>query len=518
MLGKGGCGSVFAGFRKVDNLPNGISVEVAVMLKLADTSDETSAPVSLLDWYKLDQELILVLERPIPAKDLLDHVNTNGGTLDEYEAKVILKQLIDAAIDLEEKKIFHRDIKLENMLIETSSEIPRVRLIDFGLSCFFKKISCYHVFFAEFEAKYQQQDLLGKGGCGSVFAGFRKVDNLPVAIKHVPNKKIHCKHNGISVEVAVMLKLADTSDETSAPVSLLDWYKLDQELILVLERPIPAKDLLDHVNTNGGTLIIMYLRGKKRARKRQTGIEKQREVEKRLLQALEKDTPAPPAPPLSEDELFMRSLVPSLNGISVEVAVMLKLADTSDETSAPVSLLDWYKLDQELILVLERPIPAKDLLDHVNTNGGTLDEYEAKVILKQLIDAAIDLEEKKIFHRDIKLENMLIETSSEIPRVRLIDFGLSCFFKKISCYHVFFGTEPPQSMTIMNGISVEVAVMLKLADTSDETSAPVSLLDWYKLDQELILVLERPIPAKDLLDHVNTNGGTLIIMYLRGQC
>ncbi|KAM6927121.1 uncharacterized protein PEZ65_010518 [Lycodopsis pacificus] len=51
---------------------------------------------------------------------------------------------------------------------------------------------------------------------------------------------------------------------------------------------------------------------KRRAPKRPRGIEKQREVEERLLQALERDTPAPPAPPLSEDELFMRSLVPSL--------------------------------------------------------------------------------------------------------------------------------------------------------------------------------------------------------------
>ncbi|XP_075948871.1 serine/threonine-protein kinase pim-1-like [Anarhichas minor] len=178
---------------------------------------------------------------------------------------------------------------------------------------------------AEFEAKYQQQDLLGKGGCGSVFAGYRKADNLPVAIKHVPNDKILCKHVRISAEVTIMSKLA-------------------------------AK---------------------------------------------------------------------------------------SEGTSAPVSLLDCYKLDQELILVLERPIPAKDLFDHIKTNGGPLDEEEAKVILKQLIDAAIDPEDKHVFHRDIKLENILIETSSDIPRVRLLDFGLSCLAKKTSTYKVFFGTHIP---------------------------------------------------------------------------
>ncbi|XP_068576782.1 serine/threonine-protein kinase pim-3-like [Cebidichthys violaceus] len=115
----------------------------------------------------------------------------------------------------------------------------------------------------------------------------------------------------------------------------------------------------------------------------------------------------------------------------------------SEGTSAPVSLPDWYDLDQELILALERPTPAKDLFDHIEDNGGSLDEEKTKVILKQLVDAAVDLEKKHIFCRDIKLQNLLMETSSDVPRVRLIDFGLSCFVEKGARYRVFFGTPPP---------------------------------------------------------------------------
>lgn len=43
---------------------------------------------------------------------------------------------------------------------------------------------CVCVFAAEFEAKYQQLNQLGEGGCGSVFAGYRKADNLPVGVTH----------------------------------------------------------------------------------------------------------------------------------------------------------------------------------------------------------------------------------------------------------------------------------------------------------------------------------------------
>lgn len=60
-------------------------------------------------------------------------------------------------------------------------------------------------------------------------------------------------------------------------------------------------------------------------------------------------------------------------------------------------------------------------------------------ILKQLIEAAKELEDKHIFHRDIKTLNILIETGSDVPRIRLIDFGVSCFCKKRSRYHTFSG-------------------------------------------------------------------------------
>ncbi|XP_030590882.1 calcium-dependent protein kinase 28-like isoform X3 [Archocentrus centrarchus] len=165
-LGKGGFGTVFAGYRKEDNFPvaikhiskrcipckvkaeNGkrISVEVAAMLKLAAGTPGSSATVSLLDWFELRKKLILVMERPVPAVDLDKYIEEYADTITEETAKVILKQLIEAVKELEDKNVFHRDIKTDNILIETGSDVPRVRLIDFGVSCFFNKRSRYTVF------------------------------------------------------------------------------------------------------------------------------------------------------------------------------------------------------------------------------------------------------------------------------------------------------------------------------------------------------------------------------------
>ncbi|XP_019219573.1 serine/threonine-protein kinase pim-2 isoform X2 [Oreochromis niloticus] len=189
---------------------------------------------------------------------------------------------------------------------------------------------------AEFEARYIQEHQLGEGGFGCVFAGYRKADNLPVAIKHIPKTKIFWENK--------------------------------------------AED------------------GK---------------------------------------------------SLSVEVAVMLELQDGKTGqllNSTSVSLLDWYNLQEEQILVLERPIHAQDLFQFIEVNGGCVKEGMAKVILKQLVAGALEFEDKNIFHRDIKVENVLIETSSDVPRVWLIDFGLSCFVQEDS-FKVFHGTvahAPPE--------------------------------------------------------------------------
>lgn len=46
-----------------------------------------NASVSLLDWYNLDQEVILVMERPTPSEDLFSYCLANA-PLPEAHAKV----------------------------------------------------------------------------------------------------------------------------------------------------------------------------------------------------------------------------------------------------------------------------------------------------------------------------------------------------------------------------------------------------------------------------------------------
>ena len=61
-------------------------------------------------------------------------------------------------------------------------------------------------------------------------------------------------------------------------------------------------------------------------------------------------------------------------------------------------------------------------------------------IMKQLIQGAMELQSQSIFHQDIKIENILMDTdNSPVPRARYIDFGLSCFDRGTSTYSDFTG-------------------------------------------------------------------------------
>uniref|UniRef100_A0A8C4IDC4 non-specific serine/threonine protein kinase n=1 Tax=Dicentrarchus labrax TaxID=13489 RepID=A0A8C4IDC4_DICLA len=68
------------------------------------------------------------------------------------------------------------------------------------------------------------------------------------------------------------------------------------------------------------------------------------------------------------------------------------------------------------------------------------------MILRQLVDAAIHMHSKGVFHRDIKLKNVLVQLDSGLPRVRIIDFGCASFSTETS-FSSFCGTRaffPPE--------------------------------------------------------------------------
>ena len=90
-----------------------------------------------------------------------------------------------------------------------------------------------------------------------------------------------------------------------------------------------------------------------------------------------------------------------------------------------MKLQDHYQDEDTLCLVMD--LMTDDLRNIVNNNNGPLEEAFAQKLFKQMIEAVHYCHQIKIVHRDIKLENFLIDLDQETNtiQIKLTDFGLS---------------------------------------------------------------------------------------------
>ncbi|XP_021330165.2 uncharacterized protein [Danio rerio] len=120
----------------------------------------------------------------------------------------------------------------------------------------------------------------------------------------------------------------------------------------------------------------------------------------------------------------------------LEVALLI-LAHGVSSVPEIIQLLDWQDQEDHYIMVLEYPSPCEDLYAFTESYGGSISEGLARVVMQQATQAAYMCCRNGVLHRDIKLENLLI--NKETHKVKLIDFGCGDLLKKLP-YDTFAGT------------------------------------------------------------------------------
>ena len=87
-------------------------------------------------------------------------------------------------------------------------------------------------------------------------------------------------------------------------------------------------------------------------------------------------------------------------------------------------ILDNFETDTHIFIVME--YVCGDLLGFIRKRG-KLSESVSKLIFKQMIEGLKYIHKKKVVHRDIKLDNILIDLTNTI---KICDFGVSRYYSK----------------------------------------------------------------------------------------
>jgi calcium-dependent protein kinase len=133
---------------------------------------------------------------------------------------------------------------------------------------------------------------------------------------------------------------------------------------------------------------------------------------------------------LSKKELKTEKLVQ----LRVEIDIMIRLNHPNI-----LRLHEFFETEEELLLILEL-CTGGELIDRLNEQiNQKFSEPVACRLVLTMLNAIQYCHSNFVIHRDLKLENFLFENRGDDAQLKLIDFGLSQYFKPGQMLHKALG-------------------------------------------------------------------------------
>ncbi|XP_073705888.1 PAS domain-containing serine/threonine-protein kinase [Garra rufa] len=133
---------------------------------------------------------------------------------------------------------------------------------------------------------------------------------------------------------------------------------------------------------------------------------------------------------------------PDLGRVSQEVAILARLQHPNI-----VKVLEVFENERFFQMVMEKHGDGLDLFEFIDMQP-RLDEPLASYIFRQLVAAVSYLRGKRLLHRDIKDENIIINSKFHI---QLIDFGSAALLEPGKLFYTFCGTLEYCSPEVLQG-------------------------------------------------------------------
>uniref|UniRef100_A0A8C5GSV3 non-specific serine/threonine protein kinase n=1 Tax=Gouania willdenowi TaxID=441366 RepID=A0A8C5GSV3_GOUWI len=419
---------------------------------LCDGSFKNPAVIGLMDVFQLETEVIIVMERLPDTVDGFDYL-LEVNHIPEDKIKVIFTQIINAALLMHKNGVFHRDLKLENILVNRNKGTPEIRVIDFGCGDFVQnepfRDFCGTLEFAppehirgetykaEATTVWQIGVMLHMTCTGVCFETSEYIKKDKEVLKNVSKE---CNDF-----LSQCLALDPNQRPTLEDLLLHPWLELtgphEPESCLQRGR---HRGCSSHMTINWN-FFEFTSRYKEEKLLGEGGFSKVYAGECRST-----STPVAIKHISKEDVEYVKvNCQGNVYNEILEVFLLDQaagcLCDGSFKNPAVIGLMDVFQLETEVIIVMERLPDTVDGFDYL-LEVNHIPEDKIKVIFTQIINAALLMHKNGVFHRDLKLENILVNRNKGTPEIRVIDFGCGDFVQN-EPFRDFCGTlefAPPE--------------------------------------------------------------------------
>ena len=104
-----------------------------------------------------------------------------------------------------------------------------------------------------------------------------------------------------------------------------------------------------------------------------------------------------------------------------------------------IKTYEWIE-DKLFYYIIMEYLEGGELIDYIKKKK--INEYEIQKIIKNLLSGINYLHKKKIIHRDLKLQNIMLKKKMDLSSIKIIDFGISIKFEKeTDIFHEPVGTD-----------------------------------------------------------------------------
>mmetsp|Transcript_38480 Transcript_38480/g.46443 ORF Transcript_38480/g.46443 Transcript_38480/m.46443 type:complete len:493 (+) Transcript_38480:224-1702(+) len=114
-----------------------------------------------------------------------------------------------------------------------------------------------------------------------------------------------------------------------------------------------------------------------------------------------------------------------IQAIESRDAILREIDILADLDHPNVLHLKEYFIGKNHVYLVTELLKGGELLDALLDQGGQYSEADAKLCFKKILEGINYLHQKKVVHRDLKLENLLLAKSGDLSTVQIADFGLA---------------------------------------------------------------------------------------------